>query len=443
MVNMFRPKLTLIKHDCYRSKMKFLFNLTGGLSAITLCMTSCVLPASTQPKQARSADSFVDSIGVVTHLQYLDTAYGNYNEIIKPRLQELGIRHIREGGYQNMEYFNKLKELGNLGIKSTVTFFGNPPAEVVSTAKTLKGAIEAVEGPNETDLQHFNFKYNGKVFPEATREYQKDLYTAIKGDPDTKYLPVLLPSMGWGENAAKLGYLEWGDIGNMHSYPNPGYLPSSDLDWYYMPHARKIAGNTKPLMATETGYHTLTASGISETAAGKYVPRLLLEHFNRNVERTYLYELIDEKPDPSNSNGELHYGLLRNDGSIKPSYEVVKNLITLLKEPGAKFSPGSLDYTLSGDTKNVHHTLVQKSNGEFYLIVWQEVKSWDHTNKKDIAVAERNVTLTLNSVISKAVAYQPINSITALWQSTSPSSGRLDQMTLSVPDHPLVIKLTP
>lgn len=396
----------------------------------------------TQPEQARSADSFVNSIGVNVHLTYLDTAYGNYSGIIKPRLQELGIRHIRDGGYQDPTFFNKLKEFSRLGIKSTLYFNGNPPAQVVSTAKTLKGTIEAVEGSNESDQSHFNFTYNGQKFPEGTRAYQNNLYKVIKGDPATAYLPVLMPSMGWGENAQRLGYLASGDIGNMHSYPNLGNPPTDAIDSYFIHHARTIVGKTKPLMSTETGYHTMTshALGISEKVSPKYLTRLLLENFNRDIKRTFLYEFIEQRPDLQNSNSELHYGLLRSDGSPKPAFVALKNIILLVKDPGASFPLKFLDYSLSGNTPNLHHTLLQKRDGKFYLILWQEVRSFNPQTKKDISVPSEQVTLTLNTAITKVAFYQPIKSIAPTWQSTN-QSDRLKVMRLNVPDHPLVIEL--
>lgn len=253
-----------------------------------------------------------------------------------------------------------------------------------------------------------------------------------------------MPSLGWGQNARRLGYLEYGDIGNLHSYPNLGERPTYDIDSYFIPHGRRISGETKPMWATETGYHNLTSNalGISETVASKYLPRLWLECFNREIKRVYLYEFIDEQPDLNNSDKEQHYGLLRNDGSPKPAYQSIKNLITLLKEPGANFSPGSLDYALNGNLTRVHHTLMQKSNGEFYLILWQDAKIWDNKEKRDIAVTNRNVTLTLKTIISQASVYEPIKGITPIIQSTS-LSGRIEGLRLSVPDHPLVIKLVP
>ena len=51
------------------------------------------------PDPARPADAFVDFVGVNTHLGYYDTAYGDYEHILKPRLLELGVRHIRDGTF--------------------------------------------------------------------------------------------------------------------------------------------------------------------------------------------------------------------------------------------------------------------------------------------------------------------------------------------------------
>lgn len=413
-------------------------------AVVTESVSNAQLPPSVKTKleQAKASDSFVNAIGVNTHLMFTDSAYGRYDDLIKPKLQELGVRHIRDGGPPHDQVFwSKIQDLGRVGIKTTLTFFGDPIPQVIANVNKTKGAVEAIEGPNETDLDQFNFSYNSKKFPEGTRLYQQKLYTAIKGNPTTKSLPVLMPSMGWGENAQKLGLLKWGDFGNMHSYPGLANPPTDGLDWYYIPHARKIAGKTKPLWVTETGYHNSLGdnAGISEQASGKYLPRLLLENFNRNIQRVYLYEFINQHPD-TNSDGQKNFGLLRYDGSPKPAFTAIKNMISLLKDPGAKFGLKSLNYSLSGNTNDVHRTLLQKRDGNFYLVLWQEAKSWDNEKKKDAAIANRTLTLNLNTPISQVVAYQPLKSASPLKRYTNPN-GRVKQLQISVPDHPLVLRL--
>ena len=46
-------------------------------------------------ERERSAEAFVGSIGVVVHLNYVDTAYGRQADVIA-RLRELGVSHIRD-----------------------------------------------------------------------------------------------------------------------------------------------------------------------------------------------------------------------------------------------------------------------------------------------------------------------------------------------------------
>ena len=69
---------------------------------------------------ARPADALVDSIGVNVHLSYNDTSYRNYAEVIKPRLKEAGIRHIRDGcpPHWNQEVRTKLNDLAANSIRS-------------------------------------------------------------------------------------------------------------------------------------------------------------------------------------------------------------------------------------------------------------------------------------------------------------------------------------
>ncbi|MGK7902423.1 MAG: hypothetical protein AB4352_13595 [Hormoscilla sp.] len=398
---------------------------------------SLMLGENTQLEQARSASEFVDSIGVATHLNYVDTAYRNYEEIIKPRLQELGIHHIRDGfPLKAKTARRKLQDLATIGIKSTMImdpWWIKTPAAALELAKLASASIEAVEGPNEWDV-HKKLIYNGENFPDGLRNFQAELYEAIKGDRETRHLDVLAPSIALWWNAKKLGGVKC-DMGTMHSYPG-GKAPTHNLDSKWIP-ATRLVCETKPIVATESGWHNATDDekalhpGVSERASGKYVPRLYLEYFNRGIDRAFIYELIDEW---DRKNQESNFGLLRNDGSPKPAFKALKNLITLLSDPGDSFSPGYLDYALSGDTKDIHHTLLQKRDGRFYLILWQEVSSFDLKKKKNIKVKKRKIEIAVNSKIENVNIYRPL-------KSNKPKSADVTSITVKVPDDPLVIEL--
>jgi hypothetical protein len=177
----------------------------------------------------------------------------------------------------------------------------------------------------------------------------------------------------------------------MHSYAG-GKQPTRQLDSKWIPQAQVIAGN-RSIIATECGYHNLVTKtdlnhqpGVSELAASKYLIRLFFEYFNRGIKRSYTYEMIDLKPDVEANKPNWNYGLLRNDGSRKPDFIALKNLMAILQETSQKVSQPislqTLQYTITGNTKNIHHTLLQKKEetGDY---------SWYNTTGKYLAEQEK------------------------------------------------------
>ncbi len=78
--------------------------LTFSTTALLIGTTLYAPEGQAQPELARSADDFVDSIGVNTHLFYDQSVYyQKYGEIIKPKLLELGVRHVSVQGGRSSE----------------------------------------------------------------------------------------------------------------------------------------------------------------------------------------------------------------------------------------------------------------------------------------------------------------------------------------------------
>ena len=399
-----------------------------------------------------NADALVDSIGVNVHLGYLDTAYSQFDNIIKPRLQELGIRHVRDGSpsYQaahdpNHYYVQRHNQLGGIGIKTIFIFDPRliQPWEAIDAIHAVEDVIDAVEGPNEMDL-NLQVTYNGQSFPDGVRNYQDDLYNTVKGEVSTSHLPVVMTSLGNPDSADLFippggAPLETADFANMHSYTghNP---PCFQWDWYTLK-AQHVCD--RPIFATETGYHNaidhdptsggLWMYGISEQAAAKYISRLYFMSFKRDVKRTYLYEFIDEIEDPVEP--ERNFGLLRNDGSTKPAFNVMKNIITVLQDPGPTFQAMPMNYSFTGQIDDIEHMLLQKRDGRFYLVVWANTESYGIELKSDIAVADRQVTLELNYPATYANIYRPLDSPDVEQSYQSPT-----EIQLNVPDHPLIVE---
>ncbi len=127
----------------------------------------------------------------------------------------------------------------------------------------------------------------------------------------------------------------------------------------------------------------------------------------------------------------------------------MKNLIQFLKDAtyntssrvweSPDFKVGNLDYTLTGELANVHSTLLQKSNGKFYLCLWQEVSSYDINDsvEADIKNPEVPDVLKFATPISSAVAYRPTGGTTG----TTLAVGG-NQISMRIPDEVVIIELT-
>ena len=447
-----------------------------GMALALFALTPWVHAA---PEAARSADSFVDSVGVNVHLTYTDTAYGHFDDIVRPRLVALGVRHIRDGAVDTGDraFYDRLNALGKLGIKGLfiigprdVAAIGDRDrAFIQDFAKRIPSSIEAYEGPNEYDIEG-NHK-NDPHWVQTLQQFQSVLYRTVKDTPALKGVAVLGPSMGAPHDYGHPPVPDLSasvDYGNAHPYPFGGN-PYSDragydtIDWY-IGHGNFPADNLdefpaafdnarpmfvgKPLIFTETGYYTGTGKGAtSEAAFAKYVPRLVCETFRKGVARTYLYEFLDERVNPADS--ESNFGLVRADGTPKAAYTNLKNLLALLSERGVSphFRPRSLDYALTvrpvgayTRTQYVHHLLLQKSDGAFYLLLWHEISDEDTTVNphRQISPPALPATLTLPTSIRHARLFRPSENVTG---AALPMRG--GRITLNVPDQVIVLKLAP
>ncbi len=429
-------------------------SIRAALGALLLAAITGTAHAAVE--QARGADDFIDSIGMNIHLPYTNTAYGDYKGLVKPRLLELGVRHVR--GIANIPHvIEKTNELAALGIKST---FGATPRDKISADNIVgilkqfsPGAISLVEGPNEPDIWPIN--YNGKTWQTgALTDYQNDIYAALKADAATRDITVLTFTLANPTGYAKVGRVP-ADMGNMHTYPNDfaAWLPGAKLDSIHIPAMRGVVGSDKPIMVTEFGWRDVEARyhiSVPFHIKAKYVTRSFFEFFNRGVVRAYYYQLIDDKP---NNHHDAGWGLIKHDGNNAdgtpkatptPAFFALKNLISVLTEPTTGFAPGQLDYALNGDTSGISRTLLQKADGRFYLVLYQNAANWDtgagRTTRtgKELTVAPKAVTLTLASPAAAIKTYLPVNGTSA-----TSSTAKTTSVTLSVPDHPLIVEITP
>lgn len=393
-----------------------------------------------QAEMARPADSFVDSIGVNTHFGIASVYSASTTT---DRLHESGIRYIRN----NRSPVPSL-HTGSNPIKTLIVIDSASITPETAVSWLANDDVLGVEGFNEPENwprtwhdvadQFESHEYNG------TRYYQRDLYDAAKAaSAPAKFKPILSPAMGWWRHEGSLPTVPFDKLA-LHSYKK-GYHPGSGYIYEAVPYVSEgVATGQGPggTWVTEEGYTTATNStsglAITENAAGKYIPRLLALNFNRWIEKSFIYEFADEGT--SLTNGEQRMGLINYNGTRKPAFWAIKNLISLLNDPSASFQPGALDITLTGDTTNVNRTLLQKSDGDYYLLLWKEVYSCDKssTPPQDIAVTPASLTLGLGSQATSVTVYSNLAQETC----TTTSYSNINSLALDVPDEVVVVKVS-
>ena len=238
----------------------------------------------------------------------------------------------------------------------------NAAADISSAYANAPDATEEFEGPNEDDA----------AAGPTLLAFMQLLNKTVRGNPATAAMPILAPSFTQVSSFATQGNLNsLVNYGNTHDYFatfNPETPPYGGSFYncggyggiHFDMCLAEMVGVNEPVVSTETGY--ASGGGLSDAIIGRYELRILFESLRLGIVRTYLYELID---DPSS----LNFGLLTGSFSPRPAYTAIQNVLSLLKQPN--YVPaGKLDYTLAGQTQNLDHLLLQKSDGTFYLAIW-------------------------------------------------------------------------
>jgi hypothetical protein len=390
-------------------------------------------------------------VGVNTHVGYTDTAYGRW-ALVRDRLVELGVKHVRDASHRDGtrlgDVVPRYNELAGLGVRGNL-LSGDPLRRYGSGSidehlawvkRNVAGFTESLEGPNEYDYPSVDPDWAAPL-----RAYQCEWTRKIRGDGVLSAKTVIGPSShierGFDPGLGDL--TECLDRGNLHPYPgaqSPDRTNQGDLS-VSLDGARPTSGD-KAVWVTESGYHNaVNCSGCghhpaSEAAAGVYLPRLFMENFRRGIARTYSYELIDEWPDPEKDEPEKNFGLLRNDGSRKPGFVALRNLLAILGDRGS--AGGKLTYSLqcSDCSEPLRQVLLRKSTGAYYLVVWRESSVWNRNTRTDIANDPRNVDLKLASP-NKLEIFDPSQSTTPIDTTTSASH------RIALTDRMTIIKITP
>lgn len=356
--------------------------------------------------QAYQSDSFVDSIGVVTHLSYTNTPYYTAWPQVFNALQALGVRHIRDGYFDwdaDSPFVAEHQQLLSAGIRTNyvVPFNSATTPQQIEQFSSEAEDMESLEDPNECDVpgncgatvaQGLGNLLN---FIPTVDAAASSLNISVLGPAFTQ-VPTYLTV---GNLASTMTY------NNLHLYFGgryPGSIgwgaPDAEGNFYgsfaFWRDQGNIDAPNVPTIITETGYMSFPCDPvpytIPENIEARYIPRTLLLAFLGGFERTYVYELLDEQSSPG-------YGLMHSDLSPKGAYNAIQNLIANLSDTGPSFTPGQLAYSIQGGDSTLNQLLLQKRDGSFWLILWLEQSGFDTVNYVPTPVTPQAVTLTLDS----------------------------------------------
>lgn len=416
-----------------------------GVLAIVAGLLLSPSIANAAPVTAVQSDKAADIVGINTHLYYGGTPYvDRYNDIIKPRLLESGIRYIRDGNALNSLMDTRLRDLRASGIKTSLYNDNRFGLEISTRTKDRVKAlnsdpnnqvVDMLEGQNEPDC--------GNVSHTDQKNAMVSIWNLFKNDPATAGIPIAGSSFcntrsSPGNLAASVGTMgQYMNLGNLHSYSGATHPEGSQGGgWGFsmdaaMAEYRKLSPND-PQVVTEFGFHNDlnggSHPGVSQRAAAKYLPRTFLTYLRKGIKRAYIYQLINTGED---------FALLNDDGSPRLQFNSVKNFIKLFGDAGADFTPGSLGYTLSGNTANVDSMLLQKRDGRFYLVLWMAVNSFNTTTDTDVNPTPQTVKVTFDSPVKSAAVYKPMIDLIPRSTHTNPSS-----VDVLVYDHLQVVEVT-
>ena len=366
------------------------------------------------------AYTFIDTIGVNTHIDFARYGYQNL-AVVEASINYLGLKNLRDSAQTATDAQTWLQVAQATGAKFDDYIAETSPAGMsydLSFAKQLaqEGLLNYLEGGNEED----------DAYPAAlgntlaiTAQFQQQVYAT----GHALGLPVINMSFGAGWTAANNWQGHYGDVGdlsayadyaNAHTYP----LVGQGTDWttQRLNGLARLAAASRPVITTEIGWNE--SQGFGQDNIAKRAIQAVLDGIKNGNVKTYFYALYDD--------GSGLFGLMNQDGTAKPAGAAIHNLTTLLADTGANaatFAPRSLAYTLGGATANDNTLLMQKSDGSYWLSLWNEID------------AVHNVTLTLPATAQIKV-FDPLKGTGAIQ-----NLARAISATLTLSDRPMLVKV--
>src|SRR6185437_308784 len=171
---------------------------------------------------------------------------------------------------------------------------------------------------------------------------------------------------------------------------------------------------------TETG--CTIAGPITENIQALNLLSMYLDQFKRGWSHTAVYLLRDR----TDEGGNQIFGFFKRDYTPRKAAVYLHNLTTILADKGSLVKPGQLNYSIPEQPATVHEMLLQRSDGTFVLVVWNErLKGADE------------VTVRLGRKHPTVNVYDPTIGTHAIQ-----THDKVDVLKLTLSDHPLIVAIT-
>ena len=103
------------------------------------------------------------------------------------------------------------------------------------------------------------------------------------------------------------------------------------------------------------------------------------------------------------------------------------NFTSILDDKKQVKSPGKLMYSIPNQPSTTHDLLLQKSNGNFMLVIWGERFGSGGTDK---------ITVKFGKKVKQLDVFDPTTGTLSL-----KSSQKIDSLELEVSDHPVILEI--
>lgn len=399
--------------------------------------------------------NFLQSVGVNTHMSWQDTAGYANAAVVEKSISYLGATHVRDGIPYNGWTLPEYVAIASTGVRFDIVASGptidiaGDIAQTARLAQAVPGSVAAMEGANEFNTQNSTFNgVSSSGNPAWAQQYDPALYSAVKANSTLSGAAVIAASManaGAPEIQKEGNLSSFVDSSNWHAYYSNGDQPAHNLA-SAVANAQSTASG-KPVTVTETGYYTAVdamdwgGGGVTPKVQAVLTVNALLDAFNDGVSTTYLYELMNNIANPASTDLENNFGLFLTDGTPKPAAAAIHNLTTLLADSGSKassFQTGTLSANITGLPSTGSSLTLEKSDGTYDLVVWNEPKAWDQPTRSATNPAAVPVSVDLGGTYQTVKLYDPL-------AGTSPSQtlSNVSAVNLSLTTDPVIIEIAP